>query len=264
MKKIFVVDEDKKFQTSIKSLCDEETVELHLYTSSIKVLPLIESVQPDLIFVNLELSDIDDFVMYDLMKKADMKPPVPVLITYTEQSEKDLQRYKKVKFRPEGYHKKPLSDKDIATLLTTYLGDASISNGMREERRDEPSENENIDVNIDIDKSLDEEEDVIFNGVFAEAEIEQEPLIQEGDESDLVKKQVKSQSEKRVMELEKKLKELENEKMQIEATLKYELTAQKERNKKLQQEIDLYKNKNEQLGELLQKAVSLTQDSDKD
>jgi len=265
MKKIFVVDEDKKFQTSIKSLCNEESVELHLYTSSMKVLPLIESEQPDLIFVNLELSDIDDFVMYDLMKKADMKPPVPVLITYTEQSEKDLERYKKVKFRPEGYHKKPLSDKDMKTLLATYLGDASISIGRSEERKDEPSESENIDLDIDIDKPLlDEGEDGIFNGVFVEAGLEQEPLTQERDESDLAKKEEKSLSEKKIMELEKKLKELESEKMQIEAALKDELTAQKDLNKKLQQEIDLYKNKNEQLGELLQKAVSLSQDGDKD
>jgi len=266
MKKIFVVDEDNEFQTSIKSLCNEKTVELHLYTSSINVLPLIESDQPDLIFVNLELSDIDDFVMYDLMKKADMKPPVPVLITYKEQSEKDLQRYKKVKFRPEGYHKKPLSDKDMKTLLTTYLGDDSITNGESEARKDEPPENENIDVDIDIDvdKPLDEEEDVFFNGVFVEDELEQEPLTQEGDKADHEIKQEKFQSENKVMELEKKIKELENERMKVEAALKEEITAQKDLNKKLQQELDLYKNKNEQLGELLQKAASLTKDSGKD
>ncbi|MCP5103176.1 MAG: hypothetical protein GY950_07355, partial [bacterium] len=72
MRKLFVVDQDENFHQAVSSLCHEGTVDLRFYTSSMEVLPLIEQEHPDLIIVNLELSDINDFVMYDLLKKADM------------------------------------------------------------------------------------------------------------------------------------------------------------------------------------------------
>lgn len=291
MKKLFVVDEDEKFQTLIKSLCKKEAVELHIYTSGMEVLSRIEDGQPDLIFVNLELSDIDDFVMYDLMKKADMKPPVPVLITYVEQSEKDLPKYKRMKFRPEGYHKKPLSDTDITALLTRYLdlGGTSDSNGSSEEKENESSKDENVDLDIDLDldeASIEgEEEDVIFTEVFSETEFVQEPLKQESlkeksppvEKDDPSKTQLKSGPEIMVMEFEKKLKELDKEKSDLVKQVE-QLTdklTNKEREleekdqefekklKRLHKEVDHYKKRNEQLEEVLQKAVSLTKNNDK-
>ncbi len=286
MKKLFVVDEDEKFQTLIKSLCKKETVELHIYTSGMEVLPRIEDEQPDLIFVNLELSDIDDFVMYDLMKKADMKPPIPVLITYAEQSEKDLPQYKRMKFRPEGYHKKPLSDTDITALLTRYLGGTSDSNGSSEETESEPSKDENVDLDIDLD--LDEasiEEEVIFAEVFSETEFVQEPLTQVSAEEqpppveklDPAKTQLKSGPEIMIMEFEKKLKELEKEKIDLvkkvdqltdQLTNKERESEEKDQKfekklKELHKEVDHYKKRNDQLEEVLQKAVSLTKNGDK-
>jgi len=310
MKKLFVVDADEKFQTLIKSICKKGAMELHLFKSAMEVLPKIESENPDLIFVNLELPDIDDFVMYDLMKQADMKPPIPVLITYEEKSEKYLHQYKRMKFKPEGYFKKPISDTNITALLARYLGDASISIGSREKKKDEPSKGENNDIYIDVEGFSTDEEELIFKEVFAETEFGQEPLTQVSteeqpftvDEPDLTKTQKKSQAgievkeyEKKLKELEKekidlvkqteqltdkltnkereleekdqelakKIKELENEKKQIEAANKDELEAQENLNKELQQEINRYKNKNEQLGELFHKAVSLTQKDDK-
>lgn len=164
MKKVFIADEDDKFQETLKSLCRKDKVELLFYTSSMEVLPLIEKEPPDLVFVSLELSDINDFVMYDLLKKADTKPPVPVLITYEEPSEKDLKKYKKLKFQPAGYHKKTLSDEDLQSLVIDYLGDDSVSKNKK--KKAESPGKEMSDTGDTAAEMMGDDDDVIFTEIL--------------------------------------------------------------------------------------------------
>jgi CheY-like chemotaxis protein len=162
MKKIFIVDKDERFQGTMKSLCREDTVELLFHTSSMEVLPLIAKEPPDLVFVNLELPDISDFVMYDLLKKADMNPPIPVLVTYAEPSEKDLKNYKKLKFQPAGYHKKPLTAKDLQSLVTNYLGEDSVLKSPDKE----------MSNSADTAAEMGDEDDIIFTEILGETDAE--------------------------------------------------------------------------------------------
>lgn len=177
MKKIFVADQDEKFQAVMKSICQKGNMDLHIYTTSMEILPLIEQENPDLVFLNLELPDIDDFVMFDLLKKADTIPPIPVLITYMTQSENELQNYKNLKFQPQGYHKKPIDEKEIQSLLSIYLGDASLA-------EDEEYKNKNESNAITREHAaFVEDDDIIFSEVLAENDIEENPIEALIDES---------------------------------------------------------------------------------
>ncbi len=176
MKKVFVADQDEKFQAVMKSLCQKGNLDLHIYNSSMEILPLIEQENPDMVFMNLELPDINDFVMFDLLKKTDTKPPIPVLITYSAQSEKELQNYKNLKFQPQGYQKKPFKDKDIQALLSVYLGDSTATEGKK-------TKNE-INVGDDEEDTLVEEDDNIFNEVLHDTGLEDNPLESLVDEQD--------------------------------------------------------------------------------
>jgi CheY-like chemotaxis protein len=120
MKKLFVVDTDMDFQTQVKSQCPLDQVEVRLFSSGMEIFSLIGKEKPYLILVNLEVPDINDFVMYDLLKKT-VDNSIPVVVTYLNQSEKDLQQYKKMKFQPKEYFKKPISNDDINRLLQNHL-----------------------------------------------------------------------------------------------------------------------------------------------
>ena len=173
MKKVFIVDNDEKFQGTMKTLCREDTVELLFFTSSMEVLPLIAKETPNLVFVSIELPDINDFVMYDLLKKADMTPPIPVLVTYGEPSEKDLKNYKKLKSQPAGYHKKNLTGKDLQSLVTNYLGEDAVKKSPGKEMSD----------NDDAAAGMGDEDDIIFTEILGEDDIE-DPLASLIDEKD--------------------------------------------------------------------------------
>jgi chromosome segregation ATPase len=136
MKKLFVVDTDKDFQTQVKSQCPLDQVEVRLFSFGMEIFALIGKEKPYLILVNLEVPDVNDFVMYDLLKKT-VDNSIPVVVTYSNQSEKDLQQYKKMKFQPKEYCKKPISNDDIHRLLQNHL--------ELDEEDDEEFSDENID-----------------------------------------------------------------------------------------------------------------------
>lgn len=120
MKKLFVVDTDEDFQTQVKSQCPADQVEVQLFSSGMEIFSLIGKEKPYLILINLEAPDVNDFVMYDLLKKTEDNS-IPVVVTYSNQSEKDLQQYKKMKFQPKEYCKKPISNDDIHRLLQNQM-----------------------------------------------------------------------------------------------------------------------------------------------
>ncbi len=120
MKKFFIVDTDTDFQTRVKSLCPLDEVEVKLFSSGMEIFSLIGKEKPYLILISLEVPDVNDFVMYDLLKKT-VDNSIPVVVTYSNQSEKVLQQYKKMKFQPKEYCQKPISNDDIHRLLQNHL-----------------------------------------------------------------------------------------------------------------------------------------------
>jgi FixJ family two-component response regulator/FtsZ-binding cell division protein ZapB len=141
MKKLFVAETDKDFQTLVKSLCPADQVEVRSFSSGMEIFPLIAKEKPCLVLVSLDLPDLNDFVMYDLLKKTDDNS-IPIVVTYSNQSDTDLQQYKKMKFQPKDYCQKPLSNHDIHRLLKKHLE-------LDEEELDEEDDDEFSDENID-------------------------------------------------------------------------------------------------------------------
>lgn len=153
MKKLFVVDTDEDFKTQVKSQCPLDQVEVRLFSSGMEIFSLVGKEKPYLIFLSLDVPDVNDFVMYDLLKKT-VDNSIHVVVTYSNQSEKDLQQYKKMKFQPNDYFKKPISNDNIHRLLQNPL--------ELDEKDDDEFSDENIDrlvrgeyLNID-DKDKDD------------------------------------------------------------------------------------------------------------
>jgi chromosome segregation ATPase len=173
MKKLFVVDTDKDFQTQEKSGCPKDQVDVQLFSSGMETFSLIAKEKPSLVLVSLDVPDVNDFVMYDLLKKTEDNS-IPVVVTYSNQSENDLQQYKKMKFQPKKYCQKPISNDEIHRLLKHHL------------ELDEEDDNEFSDEDIDRlvrgeylksdDKSKDDTKELMgdtkndFNSEVAEAE----------------------------------------------------------------------------------------------
>lgn len=145
MKKLFLVDTDKDFQTQVKSQCPADQVEVRLFSSGMEIFSLIAKEKPFLIFVSLEVPDVNDFAMYDLLKKT-ADNSIPVVVTYSNQTENSLQQYKKLKFQPKDYCKKPISNDDIHRLLQNHLEPDEEDVGFElDEKDDDEFSDENID-----------------------------------------------------------------------------------------------------------------------
>lgn len=123
MKKVLAADEKPDFQSSLRRVCNSPAVDLKWFNSSMELLPLIAREQPQLIVVSIGLSDMNDFLMYDLLKKASSPQPVPVVATYDAQSAHQLSKYQKLKFQPDCYLKKPVSQESLREVISKYLGE---------------------------------------------------------------------------------------------------------------------------------------------
>lgn len=122
MKKLFVVDTDKNFTTQVKSLCPVNQVDMQIFSTGMQVVSLIakEKEKPSLVLVSLDVPDVNDFVMYDLLKKTEDNS-IPVVVTFSNQSENHLLQFKKMKFQPKEYCQKPISKDYIHRLLKHHL-----------------------------------------------------------------------------------------------------------------------------------------------
>ena len=93
---------------------------MRFFSSCIESLPFISIEKPLLIFVDLEVPDVNDLLINDLLKET-YDNSVPVVVTYSNQSEKNLTQYKELKYQPKNYCKKPLSNDHIFSILQNHL-----------------------------------------------------------------------------------------------------------------------------------------------
>ncbi len=105
MKKLFIVDTDTAFQNLVRSICPADRVELSCYSSSMEIFSLLSTEKPNLIFLDLEIEDLNDFVMHDLLKKTSITLKIPLVVTYSEISESALPQYEKLQYKADGYFK---------------------------------------------------------------------------------------------------------------------------------------------------------------
>jgi DNA-binding NarL/FixJ family response regulator len=242
MKKLFIVDTDEDFQTRVKSLCPLDQVEVQLFSSGMEIFSLIAKEKPYLILISLEVPDVNDFVMYDLLKKSGDNS-IPVVATYSKQSEKDLHQYKKMKFQPKEYCIKPISNDDIHRLIKTHLeldeeGDAEFSDENIDRLvRGDFLKTDGKDKDDTKDFMGDTKNDVV-DDVFQSEESEVEPVdkVFQSEESEAEPVDEVFQSEESEVEIDEILKTEEPEISRADREFKNQVISLERQNEFLRSE----------------------------
>lgn len=128
MKKVLVIvaDTDEDFRNMTNSLYDPGKLDVRFYSAAMDVLPLFKTEEPALVFLSLDLPDVNDFVMHDFLKKAKgSKGAIPVYLLYTQNSESDLKKYQKLKYQADDFFKKPV-EKDIIDALLAKCSEIAV------------------------------------------------------------------------------------------------------------------------------------------
>ncbi len=178
MKRLFVVDADTEFQNQVKGLVDPEEVELILVDKGSEAIQTASQKSPDAIFLSLELKDVNGFLVCSSLKKNPQTKDIPVLITSSTRSEEDFEQHRKLKFRADGYYRKPIEAETLNTILVDLLGAAALKEGNTNPLASEFTE-ENIDRLLDSTFMGGEAE----ASVSGEGAVADEPALPEEPES---------------------------------------------------------------------------------
>jgi len=120
-RKILVVDIDKAFFKEIKAYCNPAKVIVEHHTKGEELLTLIGIEEPVLVFLCLDLPDVNDFIVFDILKRCSDPSSPSIYIVYSDGSENVLNSIRKLKFTAEGYLKKPVSKSDLTEIIKKNL-----------------------------------------------------------------------------------------------------------------------------------------------
>lgn len=179
MKTILIVDSDTEFRKQIKELVNPDRVKIITTTNGSEVVRSAGDTQPDAIILNLELKDMNGFLVCSSLKKSPLTKEIPVLITSDTKGEEDFEQHRKLKFRADGYYRKPLSKEDLSAILLETLGASAVRSDLEHPLASEFTE-ENIDKLLDS-TFLDAAEESETSGSLGEQD-EEIPLEIEVDE----------------------------------------------------------------------------------
>ena len=70
MKKIFLVDGEIEFLDIIQSITFLDKVDVKVYTSAKDLMKTLKKEIPNLIFLSLEINDVNEFIVHDILKKC--------------------------------------------------------------------------------------------------------------------------------------------------------------------------------------------------
>ena len=72
MKKIFLIDGEIEFLDIIQSITFTDKVDVKVYTSAKEVMRILKTEIPHLIFLSLEINDVNEFIIHDILKKCNI------------------------------------------------------------------------------------------------------------------------------------------------------------------------------------------------
>lgn len=121
LKKIIIADINSTVTQTLKSFCNPSNVEINLYSGGEEILPILGLEDPVLIFLSLDLPDINDFVVFDILKRCSGTTSPAIFILYSEESEFKLNSIMKMKFKADGYLKKPVDKSDLSEIIKKNL-----------------------------------------------------------------------------------------------------------------------------------------------
>ncbi len=193
MKKLFVVDTDLDFQAQIHALCPPDQVELSFYSSGMEIFSILSTDKPQLVFLDLEIEDLNDFVMRDLLKRITVTNSLPLLVTYSDQSERVRKQYEKINYKANGYFKKPVSNDQLKELIFQYL---KLEDVVKSDETDTllefvpPKVEAKVEGFVEFGESMDDEDDNFSDDNIdrlvrgGSEEIEEESFPQQAVEKD--------------------------------------------------------------------------------
>ncbi len=148
MKTLLAIDPDAGFHAKVKELLKPGQVELVSTNKGADAVQLAVDVSPDMVILNLELKDLNGFLVCSSLKKNPKTRGIPLIITSSEKTEEDFDQHRKLKFRADNYFRKPLSAKELGSLLIDFLGAGAIQTKKAEPLGADFDE-ENIDKLLD-------------------------------------------------------------------------------------------------------------------
>ncbi|MDD5686978.1 MAG: response regulator [Elusimicrobia bacterium] len=84
MKKVFIVDDDRCLAEIIKEVLEETGYEVKIALSGDSAIKLLETARPDLVILDMRLTDIEGMVMLDLISEKYSEIHVIVYTAYEE------------------------------------------------------------------------------------------------------------------------------------------------------------------------------------
>ncbi|RLE24133.1 MAG: hypothetical protein DRJ08_01390 [Acidobacteria bacterium] len=148
MKTLLVIDPDAGFHAKVKELLKPGQVELVSTDKGSDAVQLAVDVSPDLVILNLELKDLNGFLVCSSLKKNPATRDIPLVITSATKTEEDFDQHRKLKFRADSYFRKPLSEKGLSSLLIDFLGATTVQK-KKETPLGADFDEENIDKLLD-------------------------------------------------------------------------------------------------------------------
>ena len=142
MNKLILVDAEISFLDIIQSITFTEEIDIQVYTTCKDIMEIISRELPDVIFLCLDIVDVDEFILHDVMKKTNSKNKIPLILTYSEKSAEMIKLCKNLRYQPEEYLIKPVSEEKVRNILLKYFN-------MEENGESKDAKFENIEPLLD-------------------------------------------------------------------------------------------------------------------
>ncbi len=151
--KILVADIDTVFLNELKTYCNPSRINIDHHSKGEELLTLIGIEDPKLVFLSLDLPDVNDFIIFDILKRCNDPGSPLIYILYSENSENILASVRKLKFTAEGYLKKPISKSDLTEIIKKNLDpDSYLIPSDMITMKDILNDDDIIDLNLETDE----------------------------------------------------------------------------------------------------------------
>ena len=166
--KILVADIDTTFLKELKTYCNPSRIVIDHYTKGEELLTLIGIEEPALVFLSLDLPDVNDFIIFDILKRCSDPASTSIYILYSENSENVLATVRKLKFTAEGYLRKPVSKSDLTEIIKKNLdSDSYLIPSEMITMKDILDDEDIIDLGSEVEDA-DESVDILGEDIFVD------------------------------------------------------------------------------------------------
>jgi len=168
-RKILVADSDTVFLKELKAYCNPAIISIEHKTKGEELLPLIGIEEPILVFLSLDLPDVNDFIVFDILKRCSDPGSPAIYILYSDQSEPILNSVRKLKFTAEGYLKKPVGKSDLTEILKKNLEpDSYLIPSEMITMKDILNDDDILDLGSEDSAEIEDHTEVLTEDLFAE------------------------------------------------------------------------------------------------